>query len=622
MKFLAFCGCFLVLGWATRPAPAAFVTPSSLTVGWTRPTSLASAAATGSTYQGWDRFTVVGAGNLNLPNSPGVPAGAVVDGAPWNPNGAAAVEEITHTEANPTALITGSGNIYSQPLALEYRLTVPNYAANGASTRYLLQIRTLGTSLNLDSLQLGGVALTSLPGYSYVELLNEPFGGPGGLRIDHKFEFTTTSAALDTLTFAAAEGSMSLDRVSVDSITVLSVVGDYDRDGSVDQDDYGMWRTTFGTTVTPHSGADANGDGLVDATDYTVWRDALGPPGALVAMQAAPEPAAWVMIAGAVVIGWRGKRRRKVARWFAEQRRQAFTLIELLVTLAIIGILIALLLPAVQAARETARGCVCRSNLRQLALATMQYHDVHKSLPHARLEVTGSLPLKGVPASAFVAILPHLEEIALSDSYDFGRGPSDSTLGANSSVSNAELTANSPPVMLCPAMDVPAEVDRVGLGSYAVSTGSGACRYPISITTGQPDPSNHNGAIIDPMRGRVKLGDMAAMDGTSKTLLYGELDYGLVNAAEKSANLIRGGSTRWAQAYVGVTWSSFAGAYNSDRLITGFAEWETFRSDHPVGCWFAFCDGSVHWIASDVSADQLRLLANRQDGEILTLSSL
>lgn len=209
--------CFALLAVATSTASAAFVSPSSLVGGWTRPSSLVTAAATSATYQGWDRFTVAGAGNLNLPNSPGVPTGAVVDDAPWNPNGAATVEETSGLGS-----VLGSGNIYSTTAALNYRVTVPTFTpASGASTRYLLQVRTVGTLLDLTSPQLGGVALASLPGYQYTELLNEPFGGPGGVRVDHKFEFTSlTTASPGVISFAAREGAMSLDRVSVDTIAV------------------------------------------------------------------------------------------------------------------------------------------------------------------------------------------------------------------------------------------------------------------------------------------------------------------------------------------------------------------------------------------------------------------
>lgn len=612
-------GCSWLCG--ASAARADFVTPAAASNGpWQRPTTLAQATTSHTTFQQWDVFSTANQNEVNYPNVPGV--GVNVDGPPLNPAGSATIAETTGV-----AFLTG-GNIYSFSAPTSFRLETPNSNLGAsASTKVLLQIRTRGSTPDFSSFTFNEVALTMLAGYSYAELFREEIsGGFGGTTIDHKLEFIVPgSRALDTVRFSASASSMSLDRVSLDTIALASsppIPGDFDRDGAVDQDDYALWRTQFGATVTPSSGADANGDGAVDAIDYTVWRDALGTPGAIVAAQAVPEPVSWGIAAGVLILGWRRKRRGNGARCYVKQRRQAFTLVELLVTIAIIGILVALLLPAVQMARETARGCTCRSHLRQLALAMQLHHDTHQALPAARLApVAGSPTLVGPPASAFIAALPYLEETSLAAQYDDTRGPTDPTASSGHALSNAALTANSPAVLLCPTMDVPADVDRSGLGSYAVSTGSGACRYPM-LSGGIPNPDSHNGAIIDPVRGKVKLGEISALDGTSKTFLLGELDYGLLNAAEKSAGSIRGGTTRWAQAYVGVTWASVAGVYNSDRLVTGFAEWETFRSDHPGGCWFAFCDGSVRWIASDVSAEELRMLANRQDGEILTLSSL
>ena len=76
-----------------------------------------------------------------------------------------------------------------------------------------------------------------------------------------------------------------------------------------------------------------------------------------------------------------GKTRKRGSTRISTRRATAFTLVELLVVIAIIGILIALLLPAIQAAREAARGTQCRSQIRQIALACLNHHDVHKFFP-------------------------------------------------------------------------------------------------------------------------------------------------------------------------------------------------------------------------------------------------
>src|SRR5687767_123802 len=100
-------------------------------------------------------------------------------------------------------------------------------------------------------------------------------------------------------------------------------------------------------------------------------------------------------------------------------KRVGFTLVELLVVVAIMGVLLSLLLPAVQAAREASRRASCQNNLRQLGLAIHNFHDVHKVLPASGWTTAGS----GNPQGRFVGwralALPHLEEANLQRAYDF-----------------------------------------------------------------------------------------------------------------------------------------------------------------------------------------------------------
>src|SRR6187455_3111518 len=91
-------------------------------------------------------------------------------------------------------------------------------------------------------------------------------------------------------------------------------------------------------------------------------------------------------------------------------RAAGFTLVELLVVIAIIGILVALLLPAIQAAREAARRSQCSNNVKQISLATLNFHDVRKGMPPMRI-VDGDRTWMGL-------ILPHLEEAQVADLWD------------------------------------------------------------------------------------------------------------------------------------------------------------------------------------------------------------
>ena len=111
------------------------------------------------------------------------------------------------------------------------------------------------------------------------------------------------------------------------------------------------------------------------------------------------------------------KRYRAAGR--LQQHRGGFTLVELLVVIAIIGILVALLLPAIQAAREAARRISCQNNLKNLALAVLNYENQHKALPPATdaKQVSGQRTHRGEGVSWIVRILPQIEEQSLADQF-------------------------------------------------------------------------------------------------------------------------------------------------------------------------------------------------------------
>ncbi len=189
--------------------------------------------------------------------------------------------------------------------------------------------------------------------------------------------------------------------------------------------------------------------------------------------------------------------------------------------IAIIGVLLAILLPAIQAAREAARGASCRNNLKQISTAFHLYTDTFRRLPPARVDPGTT----GAGTSAFFAILPYLEEQALVTQFDKGQG-------YRSTPANIQVSSTIMPVYLCPTMNLPRDVPdpdpacgEVGApGSYAVSTGS-----TLSFAPTQPlfDMPPHNGAVVHPKYGVITLAKIT--DGTSKTMLVGELNYGLTN---------------------------------------------------------------------------------------------
>ena len=276
--------------------------------------------------------------------------------------------------------------------------------------------------------------------------------------------------------------------------------------------------------------------------------------------------------------------------------QRAFTLVELLVVIAIIGVLVAILLPAVSAARDAARRNGCVNNLHQMALTMHSYQSAHRSLPSASRRGLAS-------GSAFVTLLPYLEEKALYDRYRDDQSP---TAGTNAEIAGTRLA-----IYVCPSMSIPREVPDRGcgevaaIGSYALSTGTEKPWY------------KHTGAIIASEQGKTTIPKISAKDGASKTLMIGEFDYDLKDLLWTSCDRAgpRYGTAAWAIGYPGMSWASTWGVFNSDRLINGTDEWITFRSDHPGGVHFAMVDGSVRFIADSIDVAVLNGLATRDGGE-------
>jgi prepilin-type N-terminal cleavage/methylation domain-containing protein/prepilin-type processing-associated H-X9-DG protein len=271
------------------------------------------------------------------------------------------------------------------------------------------------------------------------------------------------------------------------------------------------------------------------------------------------------------------------------RRHRGFTLVELLVVIAIIGVLVAILLPAVQAAREASRRSQCANNLKQIGLAMHQFDHTRQRLPFANNDLG---------ASAFVFILPFVEESTLFEQYDSTLAPN---VGTNKPIYETPLT-----IFRCPSMVVSDAVAATkGWASYAVCTGSAYGHF-----VNESDPEYHNGAIVDPIRGKTRIRIISNEDGTGKTFLAGEMDYGIRNYGN-------GGATVWADSYPFSTQGSTAGVFNSDRLVTGFWELNTFRSDHPAGVNMLMVDGSVHFVDELISPDTLKWLAKRNDGNTI-----
>jgi len=286
-----------------------------------------------------------------------------------------------------------------------------------------------------------------------------------------------------------------------------------------------------------------------------------------------------------------------------------FTLVELLVVIAIIGILIALLLPAVQSAREAARRVQCTNNLKQIALAIHLHHDGQGILPQSGSRYDGNygIAIWSERGWSFIArLLPYIEQEGL---YDLG-GIDEAYFRDNPAISA------SIPTLFCPSdsasQESPSTVavghdfwDRApgGLTNYKASSGSNWPwgQYAHAGTNGTSDPfwgipdGVFSGSDI---RFKRRMKDIE--DGTSNTYMIGE-DIPSIN---------RFSFWFWAD---GIAVTSAVPPNLMDPPST--SEMFSFRSRHPGGLQFGFVDGSVRFIDDTIDMPTYRALSTIQGGE-------
>ena len=303
-----------------------------------------------------------------------------------------------------------------------------------------------------------------------------------------------------------------------------------------------------------------------------------------------------------------------------QQAKRAFTLVELLVVITIIGILIALLLPAVQAAREAARMAQCQNNLKQLALGCLHHEEIHKWLPTDGCGGAYYLgdPDKGFdknqPGGWFYNILPYVELRAL---HDLGAGQS----AAVKKTFWPQLAATPVTFMFCPTRRRPVSVplgswDRnqgVGMLYWMTSPDMRVAHNDYAINSGDADlgwtPQVYDFTGVSEYLSMVRMRDIT--DGTSKTYLIGEKSlnsdsyYDSEDPADDQC------------PYMGHDWD--IARYTALDMppmqdTPAYDDYRGFGSAHAVGLNMAFCDGSVHMISYSINPEIHRRLGNRKDG--------
>lgn len=333
---------------------------------------------------------------------------------------------------------------------------------------------------------------------------------------------------------------------------------------------------------------------------------------------------------------------------------RGFSLVELLVVVAVIAVLAGLLLPAVQAGRESARRTTCQHNLRQMALAVLTYESGSRRLPAAaavseavnpatctgcwnpwgEARLTSFAPGTRQGVGWILAVLPFMEQMTLSNRWD----RSTNVLG------NAVVAQTDIPSLYCPTRRAGIRIDRgdqrnlVDVGWRGGGTDYGGCygrldgfmndtaddhRFsdldtPISGSTG-----NRQGLFV-PNAGRPLA---AATDGLAHTIMLGELQRlrPLAGATTAANTYNRTSQDGWAAGGVATLFvtATDPGHGNPGGMNNLF--FESPGSDHAGGCFFAMADGSVQWLNEFIDAKDnnavFPLLGSMRDGAVASLAA-
>jgi len=292
----------------------------------------------------------------------------------------------------------------------------------------------------------------------------------------------------------------------------------------------------------------------------------------------------------------------------SRKRAGGFTLVELLVVIAIIGVLIALLLPAVQQAREAARRMQCQNNMKQLGLALHNHHDVYTEFP------TFSAGTRNI--SFVVHLLPYLEQTNLYELL-----PRDASGNLNITTSDEPLCVNRIDALLCPSGTVEfstyaGQEDRYTTHYYGVLGPKGENvqsgeDYEIDTLGGQGGASLQG---FIQWKKNLRFRDLT--DGTSNTLAIGEMSWKDAGCHRPWA---RGGEVSSNGVHSASAKNVFH-AINAVGYTSAATNWNdaSFGSEHPGIAQFLMGDGSVRSVSETIAMPTYRAMASRNGGETVS----